>query len=118
MYYAIVFLPLIGALIAGLAGTKLFRNMGSDAQVYGEHHAHAGQGHGHDEHHGHYDGPPWPMYLTTVLLCISAILSWIVFYGFLHELHAEKIKVLRWVWYWVADSLRLSTNGASQPSLG
>ena len=37
MYQAIVFLPLIGALIAGLFGTKLFRNMGSDAEVYGEH---------------------------------------------------------------------------------
>ncbi len=97
MFYAIVFLPLIGALIAGLAGTKLFRNMGTDAEVYGEHHAHAGQGHGHDEHHGHYDGPPWPMYLTTALLCVSAILSWIVFYGFLQEPHAEKIEVLRWV---------------------
>ncbi len=40
MYQAIVFLPLLGALIAGLFGTKLFRNMGSDADVYGEHHAH------------------------------------------------------------------------------
>ena len=40
MYQAIVFLPLIGALVAGLLGSKMFRNMGSDAEVYGEHHAH------------------------------------------------------------------------------
>ena len=41
MYQAIVFLPLIGALIAGLAGTKVFQNLGSDADVYGDHTAHA-----------------------------------------------------------------------------
>jgi len=97
MYQAIVFLPLLGALIAGLFGTKLFRNMGTDAEVYGEH-AHAEHGaHGHDDHHGHYDGPPWPMYLTTALLVISAILSWIVFMGFLQEPHVEKVEILRWV---------------------
>ena len=94
MYYAIVFLPLLGALIAGLAGTKLFRNMGTDAQVYGEHHS---AGAIHEHAHGHYDGPPWPMYLTTALLCISAVLSWVVFFGFLHEPHAEKFEVLRWI---------------------
>ena len=96
MYQAIVFLPLVGALIAGLAGTKLFRGMGSDADVYGEHHVHA-DAHGHDGSHGHYDGPPWPMYLSSALLVISAILSWVVFWGFLHEPHAEKVEILRWV---------------------
>ena len=38
---AIVFLPLLGALIAGLFGTKVFKGLGRDADVYGEHHAHA-----------------------------------------------------------------------------
>jgi len=94
MYYAIVFLPLIGALVSGLAGTKLFRHMGSDAEVYGEHHNH---GEIHAGHHGHYDGPPWPMYLATALVCVSAVLSWIVFGGFLSEPHSEKLEVLRWV---------------------
>ena len=37
------------------------------------------------------------MYLTTALLCVSAVLSWVAFVGFLHEPHAEKIEVLRWV---------------------
>jgi hypothetical protein len=36
MYQLIVFLPLIGALIAGLAGTKVFTNLGRDADVYGD----------------------------------------------------------------------------------
>ncbi len=94
MYYAIVFLPLIGAVISGLAGTKLFRNMGSDAEVYGEHTAH---GEPHIHHESHHDGPPWPMYLATALVCIVAVLSWVVFVGFLNETHSEKLEVLRWV---------------------
>ena len=98
MYQAIVFLPLIGALIAGLAGTKVFQNLGRDADVYGDHTAHAAHvDQAHDDHHGHYDGPAWPMYLTTGLLCVSAVLSWIVFLGFLHEGHDAKVEVLRWV---------------------
>ena len=105
---AIVFLPLLGALIAGLFGTKLFKGLGSDAEVYGDHHAHAHAAHaahgghddhGHDDHghHGHYDGPAWPMYLTTVLLSIGAILSWYVFIGFMHEPRVEKVEILRWI---------------------
>ena len=98
MYQVIVFLPLIGALIAGLAGTKVFQNLGSDADVYGDHTANAAPAdHAHDDHHGHYDGPAWPMYLTTGLLCVSAVLSWIVFFGFLHEGHDVKVEILRWV---------------------
>jgi NADH-quinone oxidoreductase subunit L len=98
MYQAIVFLPLIGALIAGLAGTKLFQNLGRDADVYGDHTAHAAHAdHAHDDRHGHYDGPAWPMYLTTGLLCVSAVLSWIVFFGFLDEGYDAKVEILRWV---------------------
>ncbi len=98
MYLAIVFLPLLGALIGGLFGTKAFKGLGNDADVYGGHHGagHDERGHG-DHHHGHYDGPAWPMYLTTALLCISAILSWVVFVGFLHEPHAEKVELFRWI---------------------
>jgi NADH-quinone oxidoreductase subunit L len=101
---AIVFLPLLGALIAGLFGTKLFKGLGRDADVYGGHHAHAHAGHGDDDHshddhghHGHYDGPAWPMYLTTALLVISALLSWYVFIGFLHEPEVMKVELLRWI---------------------
>ena len=97
MYQAIVFLPLIGALIAGLAGTKAFQSMGSDTEVYGDHTTHTHADHAHHDHHGHYDGPAWPMYLTTALLCVSAVLSWAVFYGFLHEGHDVKVEILRWV---------------------
>ncbi|MFO1033701.1 MAG: NADH-quinone oxidoreductase subunit L [Hyphomicrobiales bacterium] len=103
MYQAIVFLPLLGALIAGLFGTSLFRNMGSDAQVFGGHHDHAHgddhahDDHGHGDHGGHYHGPMWPMYLTTALLFVSAILSWVNFWDFLHEASDQKVEVLRWI---------------------
>jgi NADH-quinone oxidoreductase subunit L len=102
MYHAIVFLPLIGAIIAGLFGTALFKNFGHDKDVYGTHHgdAHGHIEHGHDDHgdhSGHYHGPLWPMYLTTGLLILSAVFSWVNFAGFLHEGHDQKIQVMKWV---------------------
>jgi NADH-quinone oxidoreductase subunit L len=100
MVQAILFLPLIGALIAGLFGTKAFRQMGTDAEVYTDH-SHdvvSHDDHAHDDHGHHgYDGPPWPMYLTTGLLCIGAILSWVIFWGFLHEGHDAEINLLPWI---------------------
>jgi NADH-quinone oxidoreductase subunit L len=98
MVQAILFLPLLGALIAGLFGTKAFKQLGSDADVYGDHHSHdALVGHTHDDHHGHYSGPAWPMYLTTGLLCLGAIFSWIIFWGFLHEGHDSRVELLSWI---------------------
>jgi NADH-quinone oxidoreductase subunit L len=108
MIQMIVFFPLLGAIIAGLAGTSLFRNMGRESDVYGGHghhstgHAayHADDGHGdahEDEHGGHYHGPAWPMYLTTGLLCVSAVLSWVVFFGFLHEGHDQTVILADWI---------------------
>jgi NADH-quinone oxidoreductase subunit L len=102
MIEAIVFFPLLGALIAGLAGTSLFKHLGSDAEVHSGHdHADAGHSHdhGHDDHHSHYDGPAWPMYLTTGLLCICAVLSWIVFSGFLNleQNPSTTVELGRWL---------------------
>ncbi len=98
MYQAIVFLPLLGAIVAGLFGTSLLKNLGADAEVYANHgHAHDGahDDHDHADHHAH--GPLWPMYLTTALLCLSAVLSWVVFWGFLHEPHDEKVELFRFI---------------------
>jgi NADH-quinone oxidoreductase subunit L len=103
MYQAIVFLPLLGALIAGLFGTSLLKNLGTDAEVFGphghsDHGGHSAHEHAHDDHGGHhYDGPLWPMYVTTALLCLTAVLSWIVFSGFLHEPHDEKVELFRFL---------------------
>ncbi len=37
------------------------------------------------------------MYLTTALLFVSAALSWVNLYGFLHEGHDQKVEVFRWI---------------------
>ncbi len=99
MYHAIVFLPLLGAIIAGLFGTSLLKAFGHDKDVYGAHHDHAHAAHDHDDHShaGHYHGPMWPMYLTTAFLVVSAVLSWVHFIGVLHEPLDEKIEVLKWI---------------------
>ncbi len=98
MVQFILFMPLIGALIAGLFGTQAFKQMGSDEEVYADHHA-AHDDHAHDDHGDHhgYSGSPWPMYLTTALLCLGAIFSWVIFWGFLHEGHDQEITLLPWI---------------------
>ncbi len=80
IYIAIVFLPLVGALVAGLFG-----------RVIGERPSEI---------------------VTTALLMISAVLSWVAFVqvGFGHETH--KIQVLRWITSGELDtswSLRIDT---------
>ncbi|TPP10721.1 NADH-quinone oxidoreductase subunit L [Rhizobium glycinendophyticum] len=68
IYKAIVFLPLLGALIAGLAG----RQIGAKASEY----------------------------VTTGLMIIVALLSWVVFFqvALSHEAHEViKVPVLRWI---------------------
>jgi NADH-quinone oxidoreductase subunit L len=68
IYKAIVFLPLIGALIAGLAG----RQIGAKASEY----------------------------VTTGLMIVVALLSWVVFFqvALSHEAHEViKVPVLRWI---------------------
>ena len=92
MYEVIVFLPLLGSLVAGLFGTKLFAMMGSDATAY-EH----GHGTAHHRHDGHEHSPVWPGYFTSLLLVISAILSWIALWHFLSGGMPFKIGLFRWV---------------------
>ncbi|MDP2294666.1 MAG: NADH-quinone oxidoreductase subunit L [Pseudolabrys sp.] len=95
MYQAIVFLPLLGAILAGLIAIY-----GARARFPGESpppgddgtapvHAHAGHDHAHDPAHAahHHDehGPVEPAaagsrlveLITTTLLAVSMILSWI-----------------------------------------
>jgi len=113
MIQAIVFLPLIGAILAGLI--SIFgahaRNPGGDTV---EHHddAHGADAHAsdaHDEHaagdHGHDDHAVEPPaagsraaeLITTGLLLVSAALSWIalVDVGFMH--HDARIALFPWI---------------------
>jgi len=80
IFLLIVFLPLIGALISGIFGTKLLR--GTQNQL------------GHDSHH---HGPVWPQFLPTALLLISAALSWVAFFDVAVYEHSYKVNVLTWI---------------------
>ncbi|WP_425993636.1 NADH-quinone oxidoreductase subunit L [Afipia sp. DC4300-2b1] len=117
MIQAIVFLPLIGALIAGAvalfgaharnpSGDEMDHAHGHDDHGHGVTHAHAA----HDDHahgdHGHDDhGPVEPAaagsrtaeIVTTALLLISAALSWmaLVDVGFLH--HDTRAQLFTWI---------------------
>ncbi|WP_237151612.1 NADH-quinone oxidoreductase subunit L [Oryzibacter oryziterrae] len=115
MYSLIVFLPLIGFLIAGAislfgaAATVPAPVGGHDAHGHGDH---APADHGHDSHDDHGDdhhhhavepaapGSRLAELVTTGLLFVSAILSWVAFlqvgFGEGHEA-AQSIKVLDFI---------------------
>jgi NADH-quinone oxidoreductase subunit L len=97
MYQLIVFLPLIGAILAGLLGTNAFRMMGTTIDSHGDANGGHGHDHGHGEHAHHAYPTPWAAYLTCGFLVISAILSWVAFWQFMHEAAPFKVEVLRWV---------------------
>ena len=114
MYQAIVFLPLLGAILAGLIAL-----VGAIARFPGEgplpgdaegahsapHTAHGGDAHatrGHDDHDGHAHEPAaagsrTAELITTTLLLSSMILSWIalVQVGFGH--HDMRVPVFPWI---------------------
>ncbi|ULK98245.1 NADH-quinone oxidoreductase subunit L [Bradyrhizobium sp. I71] len=115
MVQAIVFLPLLGAILAGLIalfGAHARNPSGDEVELHGDHGhgAHAStahDAHGHDEH-GHDDhahGPTEPPaagsrpaeLITTALLFVSAALSWmtLVDVGFMH--HDYRIQLLPWI---------------------
>jgi NADH-quinone oxidoreductase subunit L len=114
MVQAIVFLPLLGAILAGLIAIfgAHARNPSGDAVEHHDHghgdHAHAAAAHddhGHDDH-GHDDhhvseppaqGSRAAELITTGLLMISAALSWVtlVDVGFMH--HDARIALFPWI---------------------
>src|SRR5215470_7682348 len=110
MYQAIVFLPLFGAILAGVrarfpgkgpvAGTE------SDAADHGPHHgapdAHGGavihaSHHEEEAHEPAATGSRTAELITTTLLMISMILSWIAFVdvGFAH--HDVRVPIFTWM---------------------
>ena len=124
MYQAIVFLPLVGAIVAGLialAGARARFPGGSPAPGAENHagddiHAHAGHA-AHDGasgviHHSHTEERPHEAaaagsraaeLITTTLLFVSMILSWIAFVsiGFGQD---ERVTLLPWI---VSGDLRI-----------
>src|SRR4051812_1976738 len=130
MVQAIVFLPLLGAILAGLIAIfgAHARNPSGDEVEHHDHghgdHAHAADAHddhGHDDH-GHDDhhvseppaqGSRAAELITTGLLFISAALSWVVLVdiGFMHH-EVARIALLPWINsgdLQVAWSLRVDT---------
>lgn len=122
MVQAIVFLPLLGAILAGLIalfGAHARNPSGDEVEHHGDHghaHAHASDtinedasviheshhepGDGHDDHH--VSEPPaagsrGAELITTALLFVSAALSWmtLVDVGFMH--HDARIQLLPWI---------------------
>ncbi len=129
MIQAIVFLPLIGALLAGLiaifgahgrnpSGDTVEHHgdaHGADAHTSDAHDAHAADAHGHDDHHAVEPpaaGSRAAELITTGLLLVAAALSWFTFVdvGFLH--HDVRIVLFPWITsgdLQVAWSLRVDT---------
>jgi NADH-quinone oxidoreductase subunit L len=108
MYQAIVFLPLLGAILAGviaLAGARA-RFPGKGPAPGGEDHAvdhgaHQGGATSHASHHEEHApaavGSRTAELITTTLLLISMILSWIAFVdvGFAH--HDARVPIFTWM---------------------
>src|SRR5712672_4570589 len=128
MIQAIVFLPLIGAILAGLisifgaharhpSGDTMEHHddaHGADAHASDAHDDHAAGDHGHDDHavEPPAAGSRAAELITTGLLLVSAALSWIalVDVGFMH--HDARIALFPWINsgdLQVAWSLRVDT---------
>ncbi|HET7717107.1 MAG TPA: proton-conducting transporter membrane subunit, partial [Bauldia sp.] len=110
MYSAIVFLPLIGAIIAGIISVYGAWQRTSGGEEKSAHRGrHGGRSHGHDaedeheESNGHDEHEPAAAgsraaeVVTSGFLVIAAVLSWIAFLtvGF-GDGEAERVQVLNW----------------------
>jgi NADH-quinone oxidoreductase subunit L len=117
MIQAIVFLPLIGAVLAGLIsvfGAHARNPSGDEVEHHDDAHAsdaHASDAHASDAHDGHADdhghddhavepaaaGSRAAELITTGLLLVSAALSWVAFVdvGFMH--HDVRIALFPWI---------------------
>ena len=112
MVQAIVFLPLLGAIVAGLIAIfgAHARNPSGDTVEHHDgahgahasvaHDDHAADDHGHDDHHATEPaaaGSRLAELITTSLLFVSAALSWFVLVdvGFMH--HDARIALFPWI---------------------
>jgi NADH-quinone oxidoreductase subunit L len=115
MVQAIVFLPLVGAILAGLisligaharcpSGDTVEHHddaHGADNHAAQAHDGHAADPHGYDDHQAAAEPPAWASrpaeLITTGLLFVCAALSWfaLVDVGFLH--HDARIALFPWI---------------------
>ncbi|GGE44162.1 NADH:ubiquinone oxidoreductase subunit L [Agaricicola taiwanensis] len=116
MYHAIVFLPLLGAIIAGAitlvggARTRRAELVVEGGSHHGHSHGHAphthdDHGHGHGGHDDHHHAPEHPIapgarpaeFITTGFMMVAAVLSWVAFFSVTQGEGATRIEVLRWI---------------------
>jgi len=115
MIQAIVFLPLIGALIAGVitligahgrnpSGDEMDHAHGHDDHGHGAAHAHDAHheaDHGHDDHHGPVEpaaaGSRLAEVITTALLLTSAALAWVTFVDVALMHHDLRVVLTSWI---------------------
>jgi NADH-quinone oxidoreductase subunit L len=98
MYQLIVFLPLVGALIAGLFGTVLPRAMRESLNVdIDAHHGPSGSPRVAEHEHEQHYSPQWPGVFASALLVVSAVLSWVAFISSLHGTDSIKVEILPFI---------------------
>jgi NADH-quinone oxidoreductase subunit L len=97
MYQLIVFLPLIGALLAGLFGTALPRAARESLKVDIDAHDRSPGAASAPHEDGHFHPPQWPGVLTSGLLVVSMVLSWVVFLSSLHGVEPTKISIMPFI---------------------
>jgi NADH-quinone oxidoreductase subunit L len=101
VYQLIVFLPLIGALIAGLLGTALPRALAESPRIDPDaaHDAPTASrsGSAHHEPEDHHHSPTWPGVITSGFLVVTAVLSWVAFLSTLGGTGTEKITLLPFI---------------------
>ena len=101
MYQLIVLLPLIGALLAGLLGTPLPRAVRESVDIDPESvHVPAPGARtvtAHVDHAHEHHSAAWPGVVTSGLLVVTAILSWVAFLSSLGGTGTEKIALLPFI---------------------
>ena len=104
MYHLIVFLPLIGAIVAGaiaVVGARRRHPGGEPGHHDDSHDSHIDRSGDHDGHDGGHggvaEGSQAAEWVTTGFLIVAAILSWVAFIGFwLGGAEPQRIQVLNW----------------------
>jgi len=95
VFLLIVFLPIIGAGIAGIGGTDALKRISRGDG----HERAAGHGHGHGTGAGHaHDHPDaWAGYLTAALLLVCMVLSWFAFFDVASSGTTYTVELFRWI---------------------
>jgi len=107
MYSAIVFLPLLGSIIAGLisiVGARAVHPGGEpgerevhDRRLHSSHSREQEGGGAHEDEHEAAVGSRPAEFITSGFLIISAILSWIAFFSVgLGDIEMERVQILQW----------------------